>query len=320
MSTELKKASDIAVRQCMGIKNSETVLVICDEPCRRIGYSLWESAKEYSAEAILCEIEPRKSNGEEPLEPITGLLESVDAALIPTSRSLSHTEARRNASKHGVRIATLPGITEDTMIRTLNADYEKIGELSRKIAGKLTPAKVVNIKSELGTDIDFYIDGRRSMADTGLNHQPGDFSNLPAGEAYIAPVENMAKGKIVYDGSVAGIGILNKEVIEIDVVDGFATGFNGGKSSGILYSLIEPYGKNAFNIAELGIGTNDMAEIRGSVLEDEKVLGTVHIALGDNKSMGGTIGVPSHIDGVITQPTVTVDGEVIMGKGVLRIS
>ena len=72
-------------------------------------------------------------------------------------------------------------------------------------------------------------------------------------------------------------------------------------------------------MAELGIGTNDNAVISGNVLEDEKVLGTVHIAFGDNKSMGGNIGVASHLDGVITSPTVSVDGKVIMEKGVLRI-
>jgi leucyl aminopeptidase (aminopeptidase T) len=55
------------------------------------------------------------------------------------------------------------------------------------------------------------------------------------------------------------------------------------------------------------------------VLEDEKAIGTVHIAFGDNKSMGGTIRVASHLDGVIMEPTVSVDGETIMEKGKLLI-
>ncbi len=205
------------------------------------------------------------------------------------------------------------------MIRTLNADYEKIGQLSEKLAVILREGKIVNIKTDAGTDVDLFIEGRDSLADTGLNHSRGDFSNLPAGEAYIAPVENKSSGRIVYDGSMAGIGLLKNEVIEVDIVDGYATEFRGGRSAQALYSIIEPFGKDGFNIAELGIGTNDKAVITGNVLEDEKALGTVHIALGDNKSMGGNIGVPSHLDGVIKEPTVSVDGKVIMEKGQLRI-
>ena len=86
-----------------------------------------------------------------------------------------------------------------------------------------------------------------------------------------------------------------------------------------LYSIMEPFGKLAFNVAELGIGTHDKAQITGDVLEDEKAIGTVHIAFGDNKSMGGTIRVASHLDGVIMEPTVSVDGETIMEKGKLLI-
>lgn len=320
MNKQLSKASRIAVNTCMGVGKEEIVVIICDEPCRNIGYELWNCAKQSAAEAIFCEISPRNSNGEEPPSAVAELLRSVDVALIPTSKSMSHTDARREASKTGVRIATLPGITEETMIRTLNADYKMIGDLSRELAAILKGGKIVNIKTDIGTDVDLYIEGRESLADTGLNHSKGSFSNLPAGEAYIAPVENRSSGRIVYDGSMAAIGLLRDEVIEVNIADGYATDFRGGKSAEKLYQIMKPFGKNAFNVAELGIGTNDKALITGNVLEDEKALGTVHIALGDNMSMGGKIAVPSHLDGVIKKPTVTVDGEVIMEKGQLRIT
>lgn len=319
MEKSLKKSADIAINTCMGVKKTESVLVICDEPCRQIGYELFHSAKNSSREAVLCEIRPRSSNGEEPPKQVSELLKSFDVALIPTSKSLSHTDARREASKCGVRIATLPGITTDSMLRTLSADYNRIAVLSRKLAGILTSGKSVNIKTDKGTDITLAIDGRSGLPDTGLNHEKGNFSNLPAGEAYIAPIENSSSGVIVFDGSMAGIGILNNENITVRVKDGLATSFEHGEKAKKLYSIMEPFGQDAFNVAELGIGTNDNAVISGNVLEDEKVLGTVHIAFGDNKSMGGNIGVASHLDGVITSPTVSVDGKVIMEKGVLRI-
>lgn len=318
MNTDLYKAAEIALNTCMGVKADETFLVICDEPCRNVGYALWETAKDLCGESLFCEIVPRSSNGEEPPVAVAELLGAVDVALIPTSKSLSHTDARRAASRKGVRIATLPGITEEMIVRTLNADYERIAELSRNIASRLSAAGMVNIKTAKGTDINLWVDSREALADTGLNHVKGSFSNLPAGEAYIAPLENRSQGKIVYDGSVAGIGLLADEVIEVDVKNGIAGNFRGGESAKKLYELIKPFGIQGFNIAELGIGTNDKAIITGNVLEDEKVLGTVHIALGDNKSMGGTVGVASHLDGVIREPTVTVDDKVIMENGVLR--
>ncbi len=312
---QLKKAAEIALKDCMAVKKGERVLIITDEPARKIGYALWEGAKEMGAEAIFTEIITPRSNGEEPPEPIAELMKLVDVILIPTSKSLSHTDSRREASKAGVRIATLPGITEDMMIRTLNADYKEIAKKSDILAEIISKASNIRITSAKGTDINLAVKGRDGHSDTGLNHNPGDFSNLPAGEAYVAPMEGKSEGVIVFDGSMAGVGILKDEVINVKVEEGYATEITGGAGAEKLYSIMEPFGKLAFNLAELGIGTHDKALITGEVLEDEKVIGTVHIAFGDNKSMGGIIRVASHLDGVIMEPTVTVDGETIMDKG-----
>lgn len=312
---EIRKAAFIAAKDCMAIKRDEKVLVITDEPLRKIGYALWDVSHELGAESIITEIIPRRSHGEEPPAPVAELMKIVDVILIPTSKSLSHTDARREASDRGVRIATLPGITEDTLIRTLSADYYKVAERSRKVADILDNGSVVRVTTDLGTDITMSIVGRAGHADTGLNHSPGDFSNLPAGEGYISPVEGKSVGIIVFDGSMAGVGKLRDEIIRVEVIDGFASHIGGGDGAKKLLSIMKPLGKLAFNLAELGIGTNDKARITGSVLEDEKAIGTVHIAFGDNKSMGGSIGVASHLDGVMTNPCVYVDDELIMEEG-----
>jgi leucyl aminopeptidase (aminopeptidase T) len=315
----LKDAAMVAIKECMGVKSGEKVLVITDEPLRKIGYVLWEAARGLGAEALITEIISRKTHGEEPPEPVAELMKLVDVIVIPTSKSLSHTDSRRESSKRGARIATLPGITEDSMIRTLRADYNEIARKSEKIAAILTHGSKVRITTTRGMDIELVINGRKGHADTGFNHNPGDFSNLPAGEGYIAPVEGKSGGVIVIDGSMAGVGKLEDEVIRVIVKDGFATEITGDHAATKLLSLIEPFGKLAFNVAELGIGTNDKAEVTGNVLEDEKIMGTVHIAFGDNKSMGGTIRVASHLDGVIMHPTVYVDDELIMKDGNLLI-
>ena len=83
--------------------------------------------------------------------------------------------------------------------------------------------------------------------------------------------------------------------------------------------MLDKVGKKARNIAEFGIGTNDSARLSGILLEDEKVMGTVHLALGNNVTMGGSVNVPMHVDGVIKKPTVYLDGKLLMDKGKLLI-
>ena len=87
----------------------------------------------------------------------------------------------------------------------------------------------------------------------------------------------------------------------------------------MLKKLLEPHGKDAYTIAEFGIGTNDKAIITGKIIEDEKVMGTIHIAFGDNKSMGGTVRVASHLDGLVKLPTVWFDEKIIMSDGKFMI-
>ncbi|RLG60126.1 MAG: aminopeptidase, partial [Candidatus Hydrothermarchaeota archaeon] len=208
----LKRAADVAVRVCMGIKQGETVLIVVDAPERNIGYALFDAAREAGAEAMLLEILPRAMHGEEPPPQVAELMRMVDAILAPTSRSLTHTEARRRACEEGVRVATLPGITEEVMARTLEADYYEIARRSTTLAEILTDGRSALLTSPSGTELSLDIEGRKGYADTGLYHNPGDFGNLPAGEAFLAPVEGKAEGVVVVDGSMAGVGLLEEPI------------------------------------------------------------------------------------------------------------
>ncbi|TET69985.1 MAG: aminopeptidase, partial [Candidatus Zixiibacteriota bacterium] len=130
----LSKSARTAVWHCALVKRGEKVLVIVDAPKREIGYALLEAAREVSSEAVLVEIAPGRFHGEEPPPEIASLMREFDVIFAPTSRSLSHTKARREASKSGVRIATLPDIWRETFFRALNADYKGIARRSRKLA------------------------------------------------------------------------------------------------------------------------------------------------------------------------------------------
>lgn len=314
-ASEMRAAARIAVNECLGARRGEKMLILTDEPLRDIGYAFFEAGREAACETILCEILPRRNSGEPPPEPIPAFWKRFDLFLAPTSRSLTHTKARKEASEAGVRGATLPGISADTMARCLSADYLEIARRSERLAAILTQGKTARVTTPAGTDITLSIEGREAIADTGLLTQRGAFGNLPAGEAFLAPVEGSSEGIIVVDGSVGDSGALS-EPITLIVKAGYVTEIRGSKAEG-LERLLEPHGRDAYNIAELGVGTNEKARIVGNILEDEKVLGTVHIAVGNNAFMGGRVNVPSHHDAVLRSPDLFIDGQPVMRAGQL---
>lgn len=314
----LEEAAEIAVRDCMGVKQNEMVLVITDSNKITIGQALCEQAGKYAAKAELIKIPIGKRHGEEPPSWINREMLKYDVILIPTTRSLSHTKARQEVMQAGARIASMPGITEEIMIRGMNADYKAIQKRTNALKEIIGNSKVVKITTEAGTNISMSIEGRKCFGGAGIYHEKGAFGNLPAGEACLGPVEGTTNGVFIVDASIGGIGKVDKP-IKVDVKGGYAVKIEGGKSAEKLRNMLKGLGKEAYNIAELGIGTNDAAKISGNVLEDEKVLGTAHIALGNNLYYGGHVDVPIHTDGVFFKPTIWLDDKVIMEKGKLLI-
>ncbi|MBI5730925.1 MAG: aminopeptidase [Ignavibacteriales bacterium] len=317
--SKLDKASIIAIRDCMGTQPNETVLIVTDEFKRKIGYSLFQNAKQLGHVTVFLEFKSREMHGQEPPQQIAEMMKLFDVVLCPTAKSLTHTNARRNASALGARIATFPGITEDIMIRGLNADYNRIAALTIKLQEIMNDVNIVRVTSAIGTDITMDISGRKALPSKGLFHKKGESGNLPTGEAYIAPLEGKTNGVFYVDGSMASIGVIKGKPIRIEVKDGYAVNVSGGIQAKKLNDILNKYDQLARNIAEFGIGTNYKAKLSGILLEDEKVLGTIHIALGDNKSMGGLVDVPIHLDGVVKKPTVYFDEKIIMKNGKLLI-
>jgi aminopeptidase len=131
--SELSKAARIALKDCMAVKPDETVLIITDPLRRKIGLALFEEALKLGNEAFLLEMKTREMNGEEPPGQVAEMMKLADVVLCPTTKSLTHTDARREACKAGSRVGTLPGITEEVMIRTMSADYHRIAELTYKV-------------------------------------------------------------------------------------------------------------------------------------------------------------------------------------------
>ena len=314
MSTELKDASVIALRDCMGLQAHETLLIVTDETKKEIALSLHEAGKELCKDSLLLEMKSQEINGQEPPTAVAELMKMVDVVVCPTAKSLTHTNARREASKLGVRVGTMPGITIDCMVRCLNADYEKIVGLTDYIAKKLIGVEHIRVVTEKGTDILMPIKGRAILPSKGVMRNKGESGNLPSGEVFLAPWEHKSQGVVVIDGSMAGIGMI-KTPLRVEVVDGYAETITGGEEAERLIALLDKVGRDARAVAEFGMGTNYKAQLTGMILEDEKVFGTIHIAFGNNISMGGNVSVNSHLDGLVTEPDVYFDDVLIMKKG-----
>jgi leucyl aminopeptidase (aminopeptidase T) len=197
----------------------------------------------------------------------------------------------------------LPGVTEEILKRSICLDYASLHKRITCLTRVLTRGRKIEIYTENGTHLVMSIKGRKGFSDDGLYVEKGAFGNLPAGEACIGPCEGTTNGRLIVDGSMPLIGRF-KRPIEIIIKKGYAQNIPVPK----MMSLVKSLGKCALNVAELGIGLNPKAKVTGNVLEDEKAEGTAHMAFGNNKSFGGNIFCPCHLDFVFFNPIVLVDG------------
>jgi len=296
--------------QTLGIAREEEVLVVGDSSSHGIAETVFKAVSRLTREPLLLEMLTRDNHGEEPPSAVAGAMRASDVVVAPTSKSLSHTEARKEACRAGARVATLPGVTRDMLTSgAMTADYREIGRLSACLAEKLTSASEVKVFTSRGTDFQASIEGRKGLADDGNLTEKGAFGNLPAGEAFVAPVEGTARGRVIFDVSLGGRGRLSQPVV-VEVEDGRAVRVSDRR----LESLLEGV-ENSRVVAEVGIGCNPRAKARGHVLEDEKAFHTAHIALGGNHTFGGGNTAAIHLDGVLEKPAVWLDREKIMEEG-----
>jgi leucyl aminopeptidase (aminopeptidase T) len=315
VAEDLDQAVRAVVRDCLAVKEDEEVLVICNPATRGIGEPLRDEAAEAGADAVLAVMSERASHAAEPPKTVAEAMAGADVILAPTVQSLSHTAARKRASENGARAATLPGVTEAMLARVMSADMQGLRRKGHAVADALDRAVEAHITDANGTDLRLDLSGREAIPDAGELTEPGAFGNLPCGEGFISPVGG--NGTLVIDGSMAGIGLV-EEPVELVIEGGHLTSARGGQGMAFMELLTE-HGDDATTIAELGVGTNEKAKVTGEILEDEKILGTIHIAFGASAGIGGTVQVPVHLDCVVLKPTLELDGEAIVRDGELLI-
>jgi len=221
----------------------------------------------------------------------------------------------RKGLEAGVKYIAMGGVNSDMLTHgAATADYAEVNRITNRFTKILTRGEGVRVTSGQGTDITFSIKGRKGLPLAGIFH-PGTIACFPDGEAACAPVEGTAQGLIAVDASMHHVGRCQSP-IRLTVKDGRVVRIEGKEEAELLRKVIETRGDdNSYNIAEFAIGTNPEARCIGNPQEDKKTFGSIHIALGDNLSMGGSTYSRTHLDGLILKPTVYVDDKMIIDNG-----
>lgn len=321
--SDMEEVLKIVMRKCAEISSGEKVFIVTDTNKKDIAYSFLDGALKFTKNSTLACMETRTVDGEEPTDLISKAMKMADIVFEVTTHSLTHTQASKSAAKEGVKIISIPAANKEVLKRCVDVNYQEMEKRTTHLSKILTDGSTAKVKTEKGTDLKLDIEGAKGISMHGIC-QNGDFINLPDGEALISPTG--ASGKVVVDGSMPpdsetkwgkigkvktpiGIKVKNNQIVDI----------NGGEEAKVLKNLFKDFTEKVKEVAEFGIGTNSQAKVTGNVTEDEKAMGTVHIAFGNSANIGGDNESPVHLDGVIKSPNAWVDGKKIMEKGDLVV-
>ena len=319
----LHAISDMVVQICMDIRRGENVLIVCDPTTAEIGQSLHIATQKRSDRVLLIVMPKSRHHGEEPPSPVAALMRQQQVVIAATKYSLTHTRAARQALKDGARIATMPGMTFELYTEGgMTADFQDVKRRISNIANFLRRRRIINVKSESGTDVTFEVNWRDwKLDDNGICNRPRMLTNLPAGKVFILPKEGTMNGTIVIDGSWDST--LIEEPVELIVEDGTVVDVKGGS---LAATIRQSYGEVAkklkakdresvWTVAEFGFGMNPSARLVGNVLEDEKRMGSCYFSIGDNSRLGGSSNAGIHVSGVLAEPSVWLDDSCLTEAG-----
>jgi len=319
----MAKGARILVEQCASIKPGETVLVVTDYLKVGIAEMIAAAARELDAEVILAVISPTPIDGAEPPRAVAEAMKAVDCVMMPVTKSLAHTDATRAAIQEaGARVISMTAFVEEQLMSGgLFADFRKEKPVCDRIAQLLSEAKTVHLTTQAGMDLRFSVEGRPGNSHCCIVDSAG-FTAVPNIEANISPVEGTTQGVIVCDGSIPyyDIGVI-EEPITFKVKDGFVCEITGGQQARFIRRLLAAQNDRfVYNIAQFAVGLNPMCtELTGVMLNDEGVLGTIHIGIGTSSNLGGATKAATHFDVIIRNATVAFDEKIIIKNGELKI-
>lgn len=323
LEEKMARSARTVIDTCMDVRRGENILIVCDPTTTEIGQAIHDAASLRSDRVLLVVMPKGRHHGDEPPTPVANLMRQQQVVIAPTRYSLTHTKAVRQALKDGSRVATMPGMTlemftEGGMSADFNIIKKNIGEMSNYLRRK----RIINVKSESGTNVTFEVNWREwKLDDNGVCNRPRMLTNLPAGKIFTLPRESTMNGTIVIDGSWDSD--LVDEPVVLQIESGLVVDVKGGTAAAQIRQTFGEAAKrlkskdqeNVWTIAEFGFGMNPNARTAGNVLEDEKRMGTAYFSIGDNTALGGSAAVGIQISGVLEKPSIWLDEMLLFEEG-----
>ncbi len=296
------------------VQPGEKVVIVTDFSMTDIARQLAIAVTSAGANLSICIMDQRSLDGQEPTVPIAAAMKEADVIFSPVKFSITHTIAMKEALKRGARAILMTAHNEDVLLSPalLETDFEAQVPKCIALGEAFLKGNTVRLTSPKGTDLTFSTKGRGVNVLTNIPN-PGELAPVPDIEVNVVPVTGSANGKLVIDASVPylGIGILREDII-CEVKDGFIISMEGGEQAKFLKEKLDSYNDpNCFNVAELGVGMNPGARLTGNMLDDEGIVGTIHIGIGTSLTLGGEIVAPMHYDLIMWDPTIEIDGVVV---------
>jgi leucyl aminopeptidase (aminopeptidase T) len=310
----------------LNYKEEDLAIAISDfEMKETIWKSFAEAARQSGAKLSLVTIPPLRFAHDEPPLNVGELIKNSTLVFMLTSKEFIHSKACHQAMKKGVRFVNMAQIDENLLLDSDETfeSYLKMQHIGKILREVWTRGKEFTIETNLGTELKGDITGRVGYYVAGIAQKQPNIELVscafPDGEAGVAPIETSVNGKIVVDATLVGTDIgLVAQPVEIFVEHGEITEIKGGQEAERLRRWLEQWG-DAYSsiVCEVSIGFNPSIRLLGRK-SDKKALGTIHVGFGKNDDIGGQIESRTHLDAVIKDPTVYVDGrKIVEGRKLL---
>lgn len=333
----LEKASKQAVDNCLHVKKGEKAVVITDKETNHIATAIANRLEHVGAIVKFFMMEDfgeRSVDGTNPLkfpEEIGKALATTDVSIYAAQGKKGELQTFRQPMLKAIeankklRHAHMININDEIVGGGMLADYAKIQEMTKKINDIVVKAKKIHVTTKKGTDLTAELNPNYKWAICDGNILPGTWTNLPDGEIFTTP--KTVNGKAVIDGTLGDymcekFGPLEKNPVYVEIKDGRVTGVKcDNKEIEAEYNKYIKQEPNANRIGEFAIGTNiGLTKLVGNLLQDEKFPG-VHFAVGHPypEKTGADWDADCHLDQIITNTTIEVDGKTIMKEGKFTI-
>jgi leucyl aminopeptidase (aminopeptidase T) len=301
------------LEECAHVRRGEEILILADDlQAQELSAAISTAASKLHAHAVSI-VYPAISPYREPPRTVLHAMKSSDV-IITCSTTPIASGIIDEALKAGTRILSMFRITIDALRRTVPIDYRALTIEMKKIKKMLDASNLVEISSRKGTHLNVQMANRPTRLALGSVRNRGEIDFIPAGAIGVAPLEGTAEGRVVVDGTILGFGRCLKP-ITFEIEKGRVKRVKGGDDWKGLKELLRR-DENASMLCEIGLGANPKAKLVGGP-EDERVRGSVHIGLGENRYFGGTLASASHLDGTMLHATLKVDGKELVREGKL---